>query len=373
MKTQHTPAQLKSKTARVFFILGRNPELSRAEVTEFLKVRKRKFKEIYFENNILILETPNDEKFDIQEFGGVIWTGKIVFEDEKNKLKDFLQDNEIIPDDKFSYSVFGDNNPEIIKQSFKNKKKKATIKTAGRQLKLQSNNKIILSKTDYYLLYLELENKVYLGISTQEYNNSDVKKRDMQKPNRRESLAISPRLSKILINLSGAKPGILLLDPFCGVGGILQEALIKNIKCYGIDKDKKAIESASKNLEWIKQNYHININYKLENIDSKKTPDMQFGAIATETPLGKLVKKKPKDNEAKKIIQDFESLIVPILTRLRKVKKNDAKIAITFPSIRKFTVNYEKIKNKTGLNIYIQPIKESRPDQFISREIVVFQ
>jgi hypothetical protein len=37
----------------------------------------------------------------------------------------------------------------------------------------------------------------------------------MQKPIRREELAISPRLAKILINLSGAKKNNLLLDPFC--------------------------------------------------------------------------------------------------------------------------------------------------------------
>lgn len=358
---------------KTFFILGRNPSLSRAEITEFLKVRNRKFKEIYFQNNILILETPNDEKFDIQEFGGIMWIGQITFENTKDKLEKFLENNEIIPNDKFSYSVFGNNDVEIIKENFKKKKKKATIKTSGKQLKLQSNEKIDLPNADYYLLYLEHKNIVYLGNSTQKYNNSDVKKRDMEKPDRRESLAISPRLSKILINLSGARSGILLLDPFCGIGGILQEALVKNIKCYGIDKDKNAIKGAEKNLSWLKENYKIIVPYKLENIDSKKTPDMQFGAIATETPLGKLIKKKLKDSEAQKIIQDFESLIIPILIRLRKVKKSDANIAITFPSIRKFSVDYNKITKKTGLKIYIQPIKESRANQYISREIVVFR
>jgi len=36
---------------KTFFILGRNPELSRAEILEFLKTRKRIHKEILFKDN----------------------------------------------------------------------------------------------------------------------------------------------------------------------------------------------------------------------------------------------------------------------------------------------------------------------------------
>jgi len=195
----------------------------------------------------------------------------------------------------------------------------------------------------------------------------------MQKPIRRESLAISPRLSKILINLSGAKPQDLLLDPFCGIGGILQEALIKKMNVHGIDKDKIATKGAKQNLEWLKSEYNIKNQYTIQNIDSRKTPDLQFAAIATETPLGKVLRKKPNDNEAKNIIQNFEAYMIPILRRLNSVKKPKAKIAITFPTIKSFHANAEKIAEKTGLKIYIKPILESRPDQFISRDIIVFQ
>ena len=358
---------------KTFFILGRNPELSRAEIIEYLKARNRSFKEIYFENNILILEVPDNEQFNIQEFGGTIWIGKILFEGNNKELVKYLNNNEIIPQDKFTYSVFGNCDFEILANSFKEKKKKAMLKHGNKKIKFQSKEKNNIPNAEFYLTLIEHNNLVYLGISTQKYDNSDVKDRDMNKPERRESLAISPRLSKILINLSGAKRGILLLDPFCGVGGILQEALIKNIKCYGIDKDKKAIADAEKNLKWIKSNYKINVDYKLECNTSTKAPDLQFGAVATETPLGRLVKKKPSDNEAKKIISNFEGIIIPVLTRLKKVKKPNAKISITFPAIRNFHVDIDKISKKTGLKIYMKPILESRPKQYISRDMLIFQ
>ena len=85
-----------------------------------------------------------------------------------------------------------------------------------------------------------MNNEILLGIAEQIYDSTGVKNRDMNKPVRREALAISPRLSKILINLSEAKPHDKLLDPFCGIGGILAEALIKRINVHGIDKDKMA-------------------------------------------------------------------------------------------------------------------------------------
>jgi tRNA G10 N-methylase Trm11 len=358
---------------KTFFILGRNPELSRVEILEFLKARNQEHKEILFEENILIIETNDKVKFNIQEFGGTMWLGQINFEGNNQALAEYLNKTEIIPADKFSYAIFGNQDPEILKDKFKERKKKAMIKRGGKQIKFQNQEKQELPSADFYIFYHEHKGVVYLGTSTQKYDNTDVKKRDMKKPARREHLAISPRLSKILINISGAKPNTLLLDPFCGIGGILQEALIKNINVHGIDKDKQATIGAEQNLKWLTSEYKINSKYTIQNIDSRKTPDLQFAAIATETPLGKVLRQKPSEKEAKQIIQNFEAYMIPILQRLKKCKKPNAKIAITFPAIRDHHANAQKIAEKTRLKIYIKPILESRSDQFISRDILVLQ
>ena len=372
METRHITTDNKFKPVRVFFILGRNPELSKAEVFEFLNARKRNYKEILFEENLLIIETNEGERFDIQEFGGVMWIGQITFEGFSEEFKKYIDKNEIIPADKFSYAVIGNQEEDILKEKFKREKKKASIKHGKQEIQFQDGTKQKIPRADFLIIHYKHNETIYFGIATQEYNNIDVRNRDMNKPIRRESLAISPRLSKILINLSGAKPQNLLLDPFCGIGGILQEALIKKINVYGIDKDKQATEDAKKNLEWIKNKYDIKNSYKIENNNSSHASDMQFAAIATETPLGKLLKKKPTANQSKQMILDFEAYIIPILKRLKIIKKQSAKISITFPVIQNFHANAEKIAQKTGLKIHLGPISESRSDQFISRDIIVF-
>ena len=92
---------------------------------------------------------------------------------------------------------------------------------------------------------------------------------------------------------------------------------------------------------------------------------------ASEDTLAKFI--KVELNKEKQIIQNFEAYIIPILARIKKSKKPDAKIAITFPAIREHHVNAQKIAEKTGLKIYMKPILESRKDQFISRDILVLQ
>ncbi|MCD4771739.1 hypothetical protein K8R30_04995 [archaeon] len=356
---------------KTFFILGRNPELSRQEILEFLKARNRIHKEIFFQDNLLIIETNEGERFSIQEFGGVMHLGEITFEGNSEELREYLEKNEIIPSDKFSYATFGNQDTQILKEKFKSEKKKASQKHGRKLLAFQDGHKQENPKADFYIFLHAIENTVYLSIATQTYDPKEVKKRDMQKPIRREILAISPRLSKILINLSGAKPHDRLLDPFCGVGGILSEALIKKINVYGIDKDKQATIDAETNIKWLTQNYKIQNKYKIENNDSRRAPDLQFSAIATETPLGKPLRKKPSDNQAKQIIQNFEAYIIPILRQLKKVKKSQAKIAITFPVIRNLHVDARKIAEKSGLRIRMSPLLESRSDQFISRDLLV--
>jgi len=357
-----------------FFVLGRNPELSRLEVLSYLEARNRSHTELFFEGNLLLIETNEGEEIDIQEFGGVLKLGVIEFEGTYKAFLAFLESRELVPSDKFTYATFGNYPLEEIKEKFKRERKKGILKHGRRQVMMQSGDKVNLAtNADFSIFLHEVDNVIYYGLGTQEYDYSEVKRRDMEKPVRREHLAISPRLSKILVNLSGVRARDLLLDPFVGIGAIVFEAALKGVTVYGADINRAAIEGAEKNVSWLKEHYNVDSRITLKQVDSKKIPDMQWAGVATETPLGKVLKKKPKDFEAKKIIQDFEAFIIPILRRLQKTKKAKAKIAITFPKIRSFRVDILKVAEKCGLNVVHGPVEESRLDQFISRDILVFR
>ncbi len=360
-----------------FFILGRNQELSKAEIYSYLENREIEFEKIIEDKTILILKLNKDIKMNVQEFGGVLKIGNIEFTGNEDEFEIFLAKNELVPQEKFNYTILGNHGEEIIIDKFKQDRKKALIKRSGKYIKTQKGRTIKIPKADHELFCYK-KDKIYYGTVSQVYDYNEVKQRDMKKPVRRESLAISPRLSKILINLSQTKQGELLLDPFCGIGVILQEALVKGINVQGVDKDSRAIENAKRNIKWLEKKYKINATYKLERNDSKQLKNVKFNGIATEPHLGEIIRKKPNKRKSEEIIGKFEKLIIPILKNLKNLQKENAKIAITMPSTKYAKVDMNKICKLTGLKIKKLkeinfPLEESRENQFISRDIVVFE
>jgi tRNA G10 N-methylase Trm11 len=353
------------------FILGRNPELSRAEIMAYAESRKLSPKEILFEENLLVVDLFRE--IDIQALGGTLFSGMVLSEGEESAVINYIEKEDLYDSDKFKYGFFGNGDEGVLKEKFKAEKRKAVLKHGHKRIKSQTGDDFEVPRADVYFFLSENKGVFYFGVLDKEYDYEGVKARDMEKPVRREELAISPRLSKILINLSGAKEGDLMLDPFCGIGGILIEGLIRGIKVYGVDKDSRAIKGAVENLSWLKQNFEIRSPYIVERRDALKVLDKKFDAVATETPLGKVLRHKPKKGEAIRIIRDFERMIVPILWRLREVKKPSGRIAITFPRIGDVGVDYDFVEEETGLRLVTGPIEESREKQFVGRDVVVWE
>jgi tRNA (guanine10-N2)-dimethyltransferase len=64
------------------------------------------------------------------------------------------------------------------------------------------------------------------------------------------SAAMEARLALTMINLSRVRRGGIVLDPFCGVGGILLEAARLGIHVAGGDISEKLARRALENLKW---------------------------------------------------------------------------------------------------------------------------
>ena len=78
-------------------------------------------------------------------------------------------------------------------------------------------------------------------------------RRDQARPARDAFVGmLPPKLAQILINLCGPlKPGSTVLDPFCGTGVVLQEALLMGYRAYGTDVSERMVEYSKKNLRWL--------------------------------------------------------------------------------------------------------------------------
>ena len=78
-------------------------------------------------------------------------------------------------------------------------------------------------------------------------------RRDQARPARDAKVGmLPPKLAQILINLCGPLPeGSRILDPFCGTGVVLQEALLMGYKAYGTDLEQRMVDYTERNLEWL--------------------------------------------------------------------------------------------------------------------------
>jgi tRNA G10 N-methylase Trm11 len=265
----------------------------------------------------------------------------------------------------------------IFSEKFKKDRKKAQIRTAGRRLNLQSGESISIPSTDVEIFAQSIGSNIFLGMTEQKFSSKESERRDMGKPVRRESLAISPRLAKILINISGAKEGETVLDPFCGIGGVVQEAVLLGINCVGIDRDSSAILGARKNLSWLESNYTIKAKYELLNMNSLNIQDGQYDAIVGESSLGEILKRKLSKGQAQEYLESFQKNIIPLLIKFRKIKKPGARIAMTFPVFEEAQIDITNLLACTGLELVSLngvdfKIVEKRPEQFVHRQIVVF-
>ncbi|MDO8467566.1 MAG: methyltransferase domain-containing protein [Nanoarchaeota archaeon] len=372
---------------KYLFILGRNPELSVKEIFAYFSARSLEILSHKLIENGLLIDLDGQIGNIVDELGGVISIGQVIVEGNLKDLIKKLDKITLYPgkENKFNYVVWGFCEEEYyyelggyLRARFKEEKLKTSEKPLTGLMELQSGNKIKIvgnRVSEQFFLFSSDSENFFFGKIIYEFNSSEVEKRDMNKPSRRSELAISPRLAKIMLNLANVKENDKIIDPFCGVGIILTEALLKKIKVVGIDFDINAIEGAEENLSWNKFNKN---DYKLISDDSRKIKiNTSFSALVCEPDFGELLRKIPTEANAKKTIKNYEDLMISVINNLKR--NVHGKFVFTAPLILMFNrkrkrANIERITQETGLKLADGfPIDDLRKDQIVGREIIVLE
>jgi tRNA G10 N-methylase Trm11 len=79
--------------------------------------------------------------------------------------------------------------------------------------------------------------------------------RDQGRPKRDARVGmLPPKLAQTIVNLAAAdstSADTVILDPFCGTGVVLQEAVLMGFGVYGTDLEPRMVDFTTKNLEWL--------------------------------------------------------------------------------------------------------------------------
>ncbi|MDO8505444.1 MAG: hypothetical protein Q7S48_02630 [bacterium] len=273
--------------SQYFFILGRNPELSLAELAATIPSG---WKPVSYSKTVLIVECEElDAESLMQRLGGTIKMGVI-----SNTAKD------ISPETICKELGFADSTkklfiglsayaldetirlPSVRELRGVGIEVKRVLQEKGCKVRLVTSKEIALSSvivkkerllrqgTELCLFYRSAGarppqaahqvpryniEEIVTGktLAVQEFE--EASHRDYGRPERAMKVGMLPiQLTKIMLNLSRAKKDATILDPFCGLGTVLTEAAQMGYRnLVGTDFEQAMIDATKKNLEWLNQ------------------------------------------------------------------------------------------------------------------------
>ncbi len=202
---------------------------------------------------------------------------------------------------------------------------------------------------------------------------------------------LPPKLAKIMVNLSGAKPGQTLLDPFCGAGTILSEALLAGIGVVGTDIDERAIRDSERNVAWLKEKHEIP-DYTIKEMDVRTLDRVlasgSIDAVVTECDLGPPLTGRESLRGIQTIERELSDVYLAALDLIHFVLKPGSRAVLVWPYFKEHDMwvsAFEQIPGKGFTVVRPYPkqyetvyplssrgtLRYGREGQHVFREIVV--
>ena len=382
----------KMANSRYAFIFGRNKLLSLIELVSWLKARAIEYKidEIGDDYGYCIISSDVDVDEAIRWLGGVVKIAKIKMIDDITSINnmDIEQLGDIFEKfrleffDKFNYGVniFCQGSRKIRQENYEKIKK--LLHKWFRQQRFKSmlvkprleyrehflqphdiiNKKLIETKTDF--CFFISKSGIHAGYTIKTSNPKQFEFRDVNRPVKNYPEATSIRLAKVLINLAQLKKEELMLDPFCGVGTILQEALLLGINVIGTDLNPKHLDATRKNLNIIKKESET--DFRLARCDATMLNeclnlDNKVDSIVTEPYLGPLIKRLPNKKQAIITKQKIEPVYNKFLKQAADILKDDGLLIMVVPFFITKTGIVKLDIDFNDFSIY-NPIEEIKPN-----------
>ncbi len=391
---------------KYFFVLGTNTALSVAELAAAVDLKTASL----LASDFLIWETNTEINADtlMKRLGGVIKIGEIKEElkdGNDEKLISVLRDLAKIKkyqskEGKFNFGISNYGKFQFNKQNLGLKLKKyfsdekiSSRFVISRETTLSSvvitQNKLIARGIEFVLI--KDGQNILIGETLSVQPFKDLSLRDYGRPARDdESGMIPPKLAQIMINLAQVRNfDDVIVDPFCGSGTILSEAMLAGYKhLFGSDISPRAIDDTYKNISWTRELYKIkdvNIKVLVKNVLnlSKFIKAGSAEAIITEPFLG------PQRGmiDFKLVARNLEDLYSSAIREFKTVLKPKGRVIMIWPMFygqRPITPKYDGFKI---LNMIPEDLRQSefikkhnretivygRPGQKVYREIVVLE
>lgn len=361
---------------KYIFVLGNTPELSKLEIKSVLP----DFNVLHETEQVFLIDIEQEINANdlIKILGGTVKIGVLtpsfplsISGDGEAKFKFGFSFYSL--DKSIGYNYLRKLKQKYRKQGLQFKKE---LRAQGKRAELIESQDLALSSviiekekcTDIVVL-VDKNKKEFFAKTLTVQPFREFSHRDYDRPSKdMHSGMLPPKVARMMVNISQGKKNEILLDPFCGSGTILQEALLLGYqKVIGSDISPKAIKDSESNLKFLNLK-----NYKLLNIDAKNLKDLNVSTIVAEVYLGppNIIPQK-----LSAVINELLKLYQEVFANLKNILSNGAKLVIAFPAWRfnnQIThLPIKEILEKLGFKLKGQSILYGRPDARVLREIYV--
>jgi len=225
----------------------------------------------------------------------------------------------------------------------------------------------------------------FFGLTVAVQDFKDYGRRDRGRPKADALSGMLPtKLAKIMINLARVETGAVILDPFCGSGTILTEALaLGYTNLIGSDISAKAVSDSQENLQWLTEELGIK-DYELRIFENDvkslalKIKDQSVEAIVTEPYLGQPIKGNENESTIKKIIAGLDDLYLASFQEFKKIIKSGGCLVVVLPQwhLKEKIYNLNIISQLADLGFSRQDqgnLLYRREDQKVWRQITIWR
>lgn len=279
-------------------------------------------------------------------------------------------------------------------------KLKKILSRHGRSVRVLENKEAILSTaTSHHNQLAEKKNHVELIKFDKDWfvvigvqNITAYAHRDQNRPARDAKVGmLPPKLAQILLNLCGRLPEkSVVLDPFCGTGVVLQEALLMGYTPYGTDLSERMVEYSEKNLKWLATGKGLTNSDAYAKMEICVGDAMDFDwqknidAVACETYLGPPMSTVPPEIKLKSAKQECRPIILGFLKNLARKLKKDTPVVLAIPAWLKENGEYSRLNildEIENLGYNVVKLKNSdqkdllyhRDGQIVARELIILR
>ncbi len=355
-------------------VLGRQPEISVAELEALFGEVKQ------ITGKLAVFHA--DKKPEIDRLGGSLKLAELIEVKPLDYLRELAEGKITLGVSDFSR---GASKKTATIESLKLKK---ILVRHGRSVRVVENKDAVIStatslhnglsgKNERKVELIKVNDEWYKVIGVQDIDA--YAKRDQARPARDAKVGmLPPKLAQILINLCGDLPkSARILDPFCGTGVVLQEAILMGYQAYGTDINERMVEYSEKNLK------HFNFEgFTVEIGDATNYAWLgKIDAVACEGYLGRPMSAVPAEIKLKTEKQECKAIMVGFLKNLASQIKSGTPVVVAMPAWLREDGSYSRLEildeiTDMGYNVYNKSregLLYHREGQIVARDLIILR